>query len=158
MAYRKVAKLPRSTNHTFKSKPVTMFGCKFRSQLEARWAMVFTELDVPWQYEPRTFRTEQGGYLPDFLVGKVRPFWLEIKGPEPTQRDYVRAAHVARVTEQKFRFLVGSLPAAPTGGVLRTRVLRGRVWRPADWHTSYGARALDAAVTKANAFTFDSLC
>jgi len=158
MAYRKVAKLPRGSNHTFKSKPVTMFGCKFRSQLEARWAMVFTELGVPWQYEPRPFRTEQGGYLPDFLVGKVRPFWLEIKGPEPTQRDYVRAAHVARVTGQKFRFLVGSLPVAPTHGLLRTRVLQVRTWRPADWHTPYGARPLDAAVTKALAHRFDSLC
>ena len=155
---RAVAKqLPRGGNHTFKSKTGTYRGVPMRSQLEAQWATVFDFLGVPWQYEPRTFRTPQGGYVPDFLVGRVRPWWLEIKGPEPTERDYVRAAHVARVTGAKFRFLVGGLPAGPSHGILRTRVLQGRTWRLADWRTPWSAAQLDAALAAGRAFRFDSL-
>lgn len=151
----RVTRLSRETNHTFKSKTGTYRGHDMRSQLEAQWAVCFDTLGVPWEYEPRLFRTPEGGYLVDFLVGKARPFWLEIKGPEPTERDYVRAAHVVRVTGQKFRFLVGSLPEPPSHGILRTRVLQGRVWRPADWRTPWGARQLDAALAAGRAFRFE---
>lgn len=126
-----------------------------RSQLEAQWAVVFDALGLTWEYEPRTFRTPEGGYIPDFRIVMKRPWWLEIKGPEPIERDYVRASHVVRQTGQKFRFLVGSVPAPPSHGVLRTRVLVGRVWRPADWSTPWGAARLDAALTAGAAFRFD---
>lgn len=31
-------------------------GCRFRSRLEARWALFFNELNVAWRYEPEGFR------------------------------------------------------------------------------------------------------
>lgn len=34
-------------------------GCRFRSRLEARWAVFFDALDIPWDYEPQGF--EVGG-------------------------------------------------------------------------------------------------
>lgn len=152
-----MARLARGTNHTFASKPALYRGHHMRSRTEVRWAVFFDALGAPWQYEPRMFRTSEGGYLPDFLVGKTHQWWLEIKGPEPVERDYVRAAHVVRVTGQKFRFLVGPVPPGPTHGVLRTRILQGRTWRQADWQTPWGAARTDAALAKANAYRFDDL-
>lgn len=149
--------LSRKTNHGgVKAKPVFMYGCRFRSQLEARWAMVFTDVGVRWEYEPQVFRTEEGGYLPDFRIGVQKPWWLEIKGPEPIERDYVRAAHVIGQTGQKFRFLVGDLPGAGTGGYLQTRIMVASKWHPAEWKTPWSAVRLDAALLKAKAFRFNS--
>lgn len=57
-------------------------GYRFRSRLEARWAIVFDELEIEWQYEPEGFKLSSGEwYLPDFRV-KWGPFkaWVEIKG------------------------------------------------------------------------------
>jgi hypothetical protein len=56
-------------------------GCYFRSRLEARWAVFFQMLDVPWHLEPEGFVLSTGArYLPDFLVHlKDRPLWVEIK-------------------------------------------------------------------------------
>lgn len=150
--------LSRQTNHTYASKETDYAGVQFRSRLEARWALLFDTVGIPWQYEPRLFRTPEGGYLPDFLVGKARPFWLEIKGPEPIERDYVRAKHVAIQTGAKFRFLVGPIPKGPSHGILRTRVLptpRSRVWRPADWRTPWPAAQLDAALLIAEKHDFE---
>lgn len=49
-------------------------GYRFRSRLEARWAVFFDALGVPWRYELQGYVTyfDSGGqecYLPDFLVG-----------------------------------------------------------------------------------------
>src|SRR6516162_10165749 len=56
-------------------------GCRFRSRLEARWAVFFQTLGVPWQYEPEGYELTSGDwYLPDFLVHlKRRSLWVEIK-------------------------------------------------------------------------------
>ena len=53
-------------------------GYRFRSRLEARWAVFFDALGVEWQYEPQPFRLGDGtGYLPDFcLEGDT---WVEVK-------------------------------------------------------------------------------
>jgi hypothetical protein len=44
----------------------TYKGYRFRSRLEARWAVVLDALEIGWQYEPEGFATSAGGYLPDF--------------------------------------------------------------------------------------------
>jgi hypothetical protein len=42
-------------------------GYRFRSRLEARWAVFFDAIDVRWEYEPQGFRLSDGTmYLPDF--------------------------------------------------------------------------------------------
>lgn len=43
-------------------------GCRFRSRLEARWAVFFDSLGLPWEYEPEGFELRSGRYLPDFRV------------------------------------------------------------------------------------------
>lgn len=64
-------------------------GYRFRSRLEARWAVFFDALGLKWEYEPEGFDLgEAGYYLPDFRVqtpqGNVR--WYEVK-PEGVFKD-----------------------------------------------------------------------
>jgi hypothetical protein len=62
-------------------------GYSFRSRLEARWAVFFDELNVPYEYEPQGFELSSGRYLPDFYLPELR-CWVEIKPtmPEDTYR------------------------------------------------------------------------
>ena len=43
-------------------------GYRFRSRLEARWAMFFDLTGVPWVYEPECLKVDGEAYLPDFLL------------------------------------------------------------------------------------------
>lgn len=74
-------------------KPIQTFynGIKFRSRLEAKWAVVFDELGVKWKYEAEGYELPSGNrYLPDFLLEcygtrgsyDCEPFdlWIEVKG------------------------------------------------------------------------------
>lgn len=62
-------------------------GYRFRSRLEARWAVFLDSLGATWTYEPQGFQFENGErYLPDFQVDSF-DCWIEVKGPEPSDRD-----------------------------------------------------------------------
>lgn len=68
--------------------PTTYRGVRFRSRLEARWAMVFSELDWRWEYEP----IDLNGYIPDFiLMFPAGPVLVEIK-PEFSVPDLIASA------------------------------------------------------------------
>lgn len=57
-------------------------GYKFRSRLEARWAVFFDEMRFKWEYEPQGFGLSNGeAYLPDFKVHAIDEMtqWYEIK-------------------------------------------------------------------------------
>jgi hypothetical protein len=64
-----------------KAIPTVYRGIRFRSRLEARWAVWFDALGLDWTYEPPT----RGGvaYQPDFLIGTFgedgRRWFIEIK-------------------------------------------------------------------------------
>lgn len=51
---------------------------KFRSRLEARWAVFMDALDVRWEYEPEGYDLDGLYYLPDFWLPKQKMF-IEIK-------------------------------------------------------------------------------
>ena len=56
-------------------------GYRFRSRLEARWAVFFDTLGIPYEYEPEGFELGDGiRYLPDFWLPEQR-CWVEIKPP-----------------------------------------------------------------------------
>lgn len=62
-------------------------GYRFRSRLEARWAVFFDALGLRWEYECEGFELPSGRYLPDFKVhydgrdASERHFeWFECKG------------------------------------------------------------------------------
>jgi hypothetical protein len=65
-------------------KPIeTRFdGFRFRSRLEARWAIFFKRLGLEYEYEPEGFDLGYGElYLPDFRVSSSKGFdhWYEVK-------------------------------------------------------------------------------
>lgn len=43
-------------------------GYRFRSRLEARWAVFLDSIDARWDYEPEGYELPSGWYLPDFFV------------------------------------------------------------------------------------------
>ena len=55
-------------------------GYKFRSRLEARWAVFFDALGIKYEYEKEGFDLgELGWYLPDFFLPNSKWF-VEVKG------------------------------------------------------------------------------
>lgn len=70
-----------------KAIETTYKGFRFRSRLEARWAIFFDECRIRWEYEPEGFELEDGSkYLPDFKLLEIEtyrgqtPIWVEVKG------------------------------------------------------------------------------
>ena len=60
-------------------------GYKFRSRLEARWAVFFDAAGIRYEYEPEGFRTENGlCYLPDFYLPD-EDMYVEVKAPRYDQ-------------------------------------------------------------------------
>ena len=54
-------------------------GYRFRSRLEARWAVFFDVLGVQWEYEKEGYDLGKfGWYLPDFWL-PTQQYWCEIK-------------------------------------------------------------------------------
>lgn len=70
--------------------PTYYNGISFRSRLEARWAIIFDQLGITWQYETEGYDVPIGNgatirYLPDFVLygGSVRcpnRLFVEVKG------------------------------------------------------------------------------
>jgi len=62
-------------------------GYRFRSRLEARWAVFFDHIGVKWEYEPEGFEFKDGSrYLPDFRLPDVG-MWVEVKPTEKLSDD-----------------------------------------------------------------------
>lgn len=56
-------------------------GYRFRSRLEARWAVFFDTIGAKWEYEPEGFELADGTkYLPDFLLHDVRGRGVQFSG------------------------------------------------------------------------------
>lgn len=76
-------------------------GCRFRSRLEARWAVFFDELGLQWEFEPEGFELGNGlKYLPDFLVrfqsGDRDGFYFEIKPTLPNEKAILKCHNLAQ--------------------------------------------------------------
>ncbi len=54
-------------------------GYRFRSRLEARWAVFFDAVKTPWEYEPEGYDLGTfGWYLTDFFLPDLG-IWIEVK-------------------------------------------------------------------------------
>lgn len=69
-------------------------GFRFRSRLEARYAVFFDALNVDWEYEKEGYDLGDGiHYLPDFWIPLDKEFfpgwgfWVEIKPAEPSEAE-----------------------------------------------------------------------
>ena len=88
-------------------------GYRFRSRLEARFAILFDQMNIDWDYEPEGFELpEMGWYLPDFFVrypsetnqSKKYPgagYWIEVKGGVPTKEEAKKCMELHRETGHK---------------------------------------------------------
>lgn len=86
-------------------------GRRFRSRLEARYAVLFDALEIKWDYEPEGYVLDSGEhYLPDFFLHmhdrfKSRQtypgagYWCEIKGVEPTPQEKAKFQALCRETK-----------------------------------------------------------
>jgi len=93
-------------------------GYKFRSRLEARWAVCLDTLGIEWEYEPEGFDLICGYYLPDFWLPYPEEHnysgypnaghWLEIKGQEPSQHELSALLHLAIATNHSSFVVWGS--------------------------------------------------
>lgn len=84
-------------------------GYRFRSRLEARWAVAFDFLGIQWEYEKEGFDLEKDGwYLPDFWLPE-RKIWVEVKGTKPKKSEKDKAMALADHTESAC-FIVTNIP------------------------------------------------
>lgn len=63
-------------------------GRHFRSRTEARWAVLFDEIGIKYEYEAEGYKLDDGTYyLPDFWLPTYRAF-VEVKGNHPTKKEW----------------------------------------------------------------------
>ena len=91
----------------------TYAGCRFRSRLEARWAVFFDALAIPWHYEPQGWVAEGAPYLPDFWLPSQN-VWYEVKGTEPLPGYRPRLEGLAVGTKRRLVLAIGDIPRPDT--------------------------------------------
>lgn len=81
-------------------------GYRFRSRLEARWAVFFDEAEIPYEYEPEGFDVDGIWYLPDFFLPWFNCY-VEIKPNR--QEEIEKAKKIAKkfATEKAILLCVG---------------------------------------------------
>lgn len=102
-------------------------GYRFRSRLEARWAVFFDACDTEWQYEPQGYdlsylqetlgcfhSSDVGLYLPDFYLPKLDQ-WVEIKPCLPPEHfgctlEEDKICALVRHTEAANGFVLWGIP------------------------------------------------
>lgn len=88
-------------------------GHRFRSRLEARWAVFFDSLGVRWEYEKEGFTFNgSGAYLPDFWLPDLE-YWVEIKGKTPLPIEEAKLSALAIETGFRSFLFYGDIPEAP---------------------------------------------
>lgn len=80
-------------------KPIETYynGYRFRSRLEARWAVFFDSMGIRYKYEKEGFSLPSGPYLPDFWLPDWE-IWFEVKGQFPTLKELHRLQDLCALT------------------------------------------------------------
>lgn len=102
-------------------------GYRFRSRLEARWAVFFDALGVKWEYEKEGYELPSGWYLPDFWLPDDQ-LWIEIKGECPAANELRLAKDLAESTRQSV-FVFNGLPLEHHGNGFVFEL-----WDIDEWH------------------------
>ena len=90
-------------------KPIeTVFdGYRFRSRLEARWAVFFKTLGIPYEYEKEGYDLDGVWYLPDFWMPSL-DCWIEIKFEAPTDIEVTKAEKLCLTSQKPVYIFYGS--------------------------------------------------
>jgi len=111
-------------------------GYRFRSRLEARWAVLFDTLGVQYQYEVEGFELDDFNktirYLPDFLLLKDgRPhFWVEVKPYMPPLEDVHKLSLLCKDSDHNGLLLVGEPEMDALGLCVHSNELHMDVFTP----------------------------
>ena len=98
-----------------RSAPTAFDGTVFRSRTEARWAVFFKTVGVPYEYEKYSFffpyltgqeDIGRSRYTPDFYLPEHH-LWIEVKGFEPDMTELAKGYRLARQTKEPVFFYVG---------------------------------------------------
>lgn len=94
-------------------------GHKFRSRLEARWAVFFDTMNVEWVYEPDGFMLSNGiQYLPDFYLPRM-DWYAEVKIDRPRSNLEMKIKVEQMVLDTHSTVLVlENVPPPPRDGML----------------------------------------
>jgi hypothetical protein len=82
-------------------------GNLYRSRTEAKWAVVFDDLKIQFEYESKMFNLSSGNYWPDFWL-PVQQVWIEIKGDTPTAFERQKAIELGLETKTTVYIIAGS--------------------------------------------------
>ena len=81
-------------------------GYRFRSRLEARWAVFFDAMGVEWSYEHEGYQLPSGLYLPDFWFPKLE-MHAEVKPEIPTAHEWQLCKELCYSTKRRVVVLDG---------------------------------------------------
>lgn len=85
-------------------------GYKFRSRLEARWAVFFDSIGTSWEYETEGYEFADGTrYLPDFSLSskEIGTYFIEIKPNHAKVEEIHKASQLAKNFETVVMIMVG---------------------------------------------------
>jgi hypothetical protein len=83
-------------------------GHKYRSRLEARWAVFFDALGIKFEYEKEGYVLPSGNYLPDFWLPEHK-YFIEIKGQAQTDEEETLATELAEQSGHRVFIFSGSI-------------------------------------------------
>lgn len=83
----------------------TYNGIRFRSRLEARWAIFMDALSIKWEYEPEGFTDGNLSYLPDFWLPELKCYF-EVKPNSPSDEEG-RKANLVTDSGKDLYFAIG---------------------------------------------------
>lgn len=92
---------------TIQAIPTLYANRRFRSRVEARWAVFFDALGIEWDYEREGFALPSGPYLPDFWIEGLG--WAEVKGGDFTHDENRKCRELTEMTGQPC-FRLNGLP------------------------------------------------
>lgn len=94
-------------------------GYRFRSRLEARWAVYFDALGIEYEYEKEGYDLgELGWYLPDFWLPEYQTF-AEVKGAKFTDDEINKCICVCNnIKDSCFLLLDGPPKLKPYRGIV----------------------------------------
>lgn len=119
---------------TIKAIETRYAGCRFRSRLEARWAVFYERMGIKWEYEPQGFLIDGQPYLPDFWLPEHET-WIEIKGAEADLGYGDLLAKFAEAADKPIVMFTGPIPAPGSfnGHKRGAEPCTGEVFYPDGW-------------------------
>ncbi|MBX3585806.1 MAG: hypothetical protein KF796_04110 [Ramlibacter sp.] len=82
-------------------------GYRFRSRLEARWAVFLDALNAKWSYETEGYDLSGTWYLPDFWVEDWN-VWIEIKGKPASDEEAKKCNLLAFASGKNVLLITGN--------------------------------------------------